>query len=831
MDPELVDTPWIWHSEWQDHGANTAGGIVHFRKSLNLEEVPQGPSRIQITADTRYKLFINGHNVFSGPVKGDEHLWFYDEIDIQPCLKTGVNHISVRVLRFFHATQYATSFPRLPIPGLFIRPLVANDGVSLPVRSDSSWEAAIDSATVLRIDQKEDDFLHIYEDVDAVKALELDWVAAKQLELPASHGITPPWVLALRMIPKPTTTSRSLAAVHNVKSGIEQASWESFLKDGPSMLRLPAGTHHHIELEADNHLTAMLALRFRRPETSGSTLRIRYSEAYEDEREFVPYIRRKGDRRDTTKALFGPEDKYIFAGSSGAQASTEIAYSLDAAEFETFSPFHFRTLRFTSIDIQVDSESDLEFVGITIDQIHYPLDIKSEFTLSSADEHQSTYQCLWDNSVRTLTNCMHDCCNDCPFYEQLQYAMEVRSSCLFTYAVSGDDRMARQAIVQLYNSYRPSVGLIASRSPAHVFQVIPHFSLFWICTVADHFTHYGDGKFTRKFLAVCDGILAFFAHRLDNETGLISSDSRFIRTHWDFVDWTTEWRPMGIPTAAQRTGTQTFTNFLYAYTLKAIAKTVKNLGRPALAQEYESRADDIVSATQKHCRVGTAFTDGLAAKADHSLDFSQHNQIWAVLCGATSGEEARQLLTQCFDDDPSTSNLPTTPGHLVKFTKASTAMSFYALRALSKVGGDLYDTAFHSFWDPWRHQLGQNLTTWCEDEVTLRSDCHAWSSVPLYEFTAEVAGIKPLEPGWGAISCAPRFNLFGEFDAKVALGGKLAPGIARIRWSREGGTDELSLSIVLQDIPVEDPIRVSVKLSSGVEEHFGRDLTFNFQLE
>ncbi|KXH30953.1 hypothetical protein CSAL01_07582 [Colletotrichum salicis] len=514
MDSELLDTAWIWHPEWQDHGANTAGGIVHFRKSLNLEEVPQGPSRIQVTADTRYKLFISGEDVFSGPFKGDEHLWFYDEIDIQPFLKAG----------------------------------------------------------------KEDDSLHIYEDVDAVKALELDLVVAKQWELPLSHGMTPPWVLAPRMIPKPTTTSRSLTAVHNVKSGIEQASWESFLKGGPSTLRLSAGTHHRIEVEADNHLTAMLAFRFRRPETSGSTLRIRYSEVYEDEPEYVPYIRRKGDRRDTTKALFGPEDNYIFAGSSEAQASTEIAYGLDAAEFETFSPFHFRTLRFMSIDIQVDLESDLEYLGITIDQIHYPLDIKSEFTLSSADEHQSTYQRLWDNSVRTLTNCMHDCYNDCPFYEQLQYRMDVRSSCLFAYAVSGDDRMARQPIVQLHNSYRPSLGLIASRSPAHVFQVIPHFSLFWICTVADHFIHYDDGEFTRKFLAVCDGILASFAKRLDTETGLISSDSRFIRTHWDFVDWTTEWRPMGILPVAQRTGTQTFTNFLYAYTLKAIAKTVKNLG-------------------------------------------------------------------------------------------------------------------------------------------------------------------------------------------------------------------------------------------------------------
>ncbi|EXF86007.1 hypothetical protein CFIO01_05942 [Colletotrichum fioriniae PJ7] len=811
MDPKLLDTPWIWHPEWQDHGANTAGGIVHFRKSLNLEEVPHGPSRIQITADTRYKLFVNGQDVFSGPVKGDEHLWFYDEINIQPFLKAGMNRISVRVLRFFHATQYATSFPRLPIPGLFVRPLAANDEVILPVRSDSSWEAAIDCATVLRIDQKEDDFLHVYEDVDARKALELDWVSAKQLELPTSHGITPPWVLSPRMIPKPKTTSQVIAAVNNVKSSIGQASWGSFLKGGSSTLRLPAGTHHHIEVEAENHLTAMIAFCFRRPKTSGSILRVRYSEAYEEEPEYVPYIRRKSDRRDTTKFLFGPEDRYIFAGLSGAHASSQIAYGLNAVEFETFSPFHFRTLRFMSIDIEVDLESDLELVGITIDQVHYPLDVKSALALSSTDEHQKTYQRLWENSIRTLTKCMHDCYEDCPFYEQLQYAMDVRSSCLFTHTVSGDDRMARQAIVQLHNSNRPSIGLIASRSPAHVFQVIPHFSLFWVCTVADHFTHHGDGDFTRKFLAVCDGILSSFAQRLNAETGLISSDCQSVKTHWDFVDWTTQWRPMGIPPATQRTGTQTFTNFLYAYTLKTIAETVKDLGRPALAQEYRSRADDIILATQKHCRVGTVFTDGLAARADHSLDFSQHNQIWAVLCGATSALHRigpTCHVHQSFHGDV----ILRSPG-LVRSWR----------RPLRQV--------FHSFWDPWRHQLSQNLTTWCEDEVTLRSDCHAWSAVPLYEFMTEVAGIKPLEPGWRAISCAPRFNLYREFDAKVALGGKLAPGIARIRWSRGVGTDELSLSVVLQDIPVEDSIRVSVRLPNGVEEHFGRDLRFNLQLK
>ena len=799
---------------------------MHFRKQLKLQEVPQTPLIIQITADTKYKLYVNHRLVHAGPVKGDEHMWFYDELDVQPHLKQGTNLISVRVLRFFYATSYATSFPRLPIPGLFIRTPDIHERQTYGVQSGDTWDCALDMTTVLRIDQKEDDFMHVYENVSADQQFELDWVRAKVLPLPKSHGLAPPWILRPRQIPVPKQTCTTFKAIHNTRSTLSHTIWENTLvssENSAEEVRLPAGSSHHLELEAEHHITAMLSFIFTRPKTSGSVLRVTYSECYEDEPEHVPYVRKKENRTDTNKNLYGPQDQYAFAGKPGADVASDLAYADATHHREVFSPFHFRTLRYLSLDIDVAPDSDLVLEGIRLEETHYPLDVLANFQLPSSDPHVTTYQTMWENSVRTLKNCMHDCYEDCPFYEQLQYAMDVRSSCLFTYAISGDDRMARQAIMQLHNSYRPEIGLIASRSPAHQLQLIPHFSLFWICTLTDHYEQFADKSFTLQFLATADSIVQTFAGRIDDNLGLIASRAKELGTTWDFVDWAPEWKPMGVP--PQRTGFQTFTSMIYAYTLKKLARVVQSIGRPYLAQEYDERAGTITKAVQKFCWNGEHFTDGLAAEWDPSKDLSEQIQIWAVLSGTVQDKEARTLLSQSLLQS---SHHGAQGAEGLPFTKASMAMSIYALRAMSEVGGTLYDDSFHAFWEPWRHQISQNMSTWCEDNVTLRSDCHAWSSTPLFEFMTEVAGITPSAPGWSGIAFKPRVKLFSQFSAHVPLGGALRPGVACVQWDNEARN---VCSIRLHNAPVET-VELFVSFHDGhVEQRLASGNWLEFSID
>ena len=84
---------------------------------------------------------------------------------------------------------------------------------------------------------------------------------------------------------------------------------------------------------------------------------------------------------------------------------------------------------------------------------------------------------------------------------------------------------------------------------------------------------------------------------------------------------------MGIPPAARRTGFQTYTNMLYAYSLKRVADLLVGISRPAFAAEYQARASAVVKALQAHCFNGHYFTGGLAMAVDSDQDLSQHTQI------------------------------------------------------------------------------------------------------------------------------------------------------------------------------------------------------------
>ncbi len=86
------DAKWIW-----DHGSvNPRNYYLCFRRRVTIDnEVVD--ARLNITADSRYTLWINGQWINRGPVRGWQKQWFYDTYDVTSYLKPGKNVIAVLV--------------------------------------------------------------------------------------------------------------------------------------------------------------------------------------------------------------------------------------------------------------------------------------------------------------------------------------------------------------------------------------------------------------------------------------------------------------------------------------------------------------------------------------------------------------------------------------------------------------------------------------------------------------------------------------------------------------------------------------------------------------
>lgn len=109
---------WIWVPEFDD--TIDPGQFVLFRKNFQLDDVPSQECLLHISADTRYRAFLNGQSVSFGPCKSYPTRWYYETFDIAPLLLKGRNVLSVKVLRFSSTSAGGLSMTRTALPGLIV---------------------------------------------------------------------------------------------------------------------------------------------------------------------------------------------------------------------------------------------------------------------------------------------------------------------------------------------------------------------------------------------------------------------------------------------------------------------------------------------------------------------------------------------------------------------------------------------------------------------------------------------------------------------------------------------------------------------------------------
>lgn len=109
---------WIWTPGFDDAAAK--GQFVLLRKTFSLAQLPTSKTLLHVSADTRYRLYLNQESIGFGPAKSYLARWNYDTVDITPYLKVGVNVLAARVLRFSSSHDGCLSMIRSPWPGFIL---------------------------------------------------------------------------------------------------------------------------------------------------------------------------------------------------------------------------------------------------------------------------------------------------------------------------------------------------------------------------------------------------------------------------------------------------------------------------------------------------------------------------------------------------------------------------------------------------------------------------------------------------------------------------------------------------------------------------------------
>ena len=166
----MKQSKWIWCAQ---HDAQSYNQTVLFSHEFEVHAVSSG--QLQITADSWYRVSINGKWIHDGPARAYPDHYQYDEHDISAALKPGTNRIEV-IARYFGIG----TFHQIPQAAGLRAALLVDGNV---IGTDSSWQAAPSQAWQ-QWTPKVSIQMEAFEEYDAQLASILDWQPAVELKRP-----------------------------------------------------------------------------------------------------------------------------------------------------------------------------------------------------------------------------------------------------------------------------------------------------------------------------------------------------------------------------------------------------------------------------------------------------------------------------------------------------------------------------------------------------------------------------------------------------------------------------------------------------------------------
>ena len=752
MEKALAGAQWIWKKQAVD----TEHQYACFRKRFSVDDIGRG--KLHISADTDFVAFLNGQEIGRGQFSDYPEEKTYSEFQVESLLKPGVNVLCV--LAYHCGADFSTY--RKGRAGM----IAVLKNSTLEIVSDGSWKCiqstAFQSGGLPRVTNQLG-FVTMFDarhDSDWTNP-DFDDSAWPAVEVRAGF-----WTkLYLRTVPPLTIGTR--IPVQGVMQGVilRKQELETFADTVADDLMGHYPVSRVFDGPESEYISPLIL-----DGTPDRTLRLRLPEAPANGSFIV--------------VDFGAENAGLLDIELTAAAGTVIDIShgehlLDGKVRNKIGARNFTdryickdglnryVLSFRRIGgryIQLNmtcmkSPVIIHYAGLR--PLSLPLPQRGNFQSGDTLADRTN-----DIGIRTLELCMHEHYEDCPWREQGLYAYDSRNQMLYGYYVWGNYDFAAASIDLLGRGLRTD-GLLELCAPAKVPVTIPIFSFVWVSEINEHWLHSGSDAVFRKFDAQIELMTGKILELHNPDTGLYRLNTG--NGMWNFYEWAPGLSAMG----SLEDEYHAPYNLYFYEMLCSYAEMLRRGGQNARAVKYSAIAAELKEAINRNfwdVQHNCYATKMIGGKLQ---EYHDHIQFLALYNNIVPAEKLPVVLQTVYS------------GKLEGVTFSAMLYMLSALMPLSPQAREYAAAALKRSFDP--IILSGATSLWetgkgAADFDGAGSLCHAWSSLPVYYYSAWVLGIRPLEPGFKKFLLSPCAGSFNAVKGSVAT----PSGFICVEWRKSG---------------------------------------------
>ena len=315
-------------------------------------------------------------------------------------------------------------------------------------------------------------------------------------------------------------------------------------------------------------------------------------------------------------------------------------------------------------------------------------------------------QRIYDVSVNTLKQCMHEHYEDSPWREQAMYAMDSRNQMLCGYQVFEGTVYQREMILLMAQGQRPD-GLLSLCFPGGMDYPIPFFSLVYLKILEEYVTCTSDESILKIVEPKVCHLMEAFENRVERN-GLIAN---FPYPYWNFYEWaeqsSNETDITRKPTDPYDRHYDLILNAMYVHSAEIFSHLYQ---RPIRTDETRSAIYRTFYVPEK----------GLYRLSTRECCFSVLGNSMALLIGLGDEALAQRLLTD------------------MKLIPITLSMSTFYYDALLRFGSKYHSEIVCNIRKKYQRMLDAGADTFWETEKGWQdfegagSLCHGWSAIPAY---------------------------------------------------------------------------------------------------